>query len=65
MPRLRNGSALRVNPAEARDVEAVRRALQGACAVLTAGAAEVRPLPEAVWVRHPTLRVLGNSQARF
>jgi len=54
---------VRVSPAEATDAEGMRRALQGACAAIAAGAAGVRLLPEAVWVGHPTLRVLADVNA--
>jgi len=52
-----------VNPAEATNVEGVRRALKGAYAVLAAGAAGVRLLQKMVWVAHPTLRVLADVNA--
>jgi len=54
---------VRVNPAGAANVEGVRRVLKGAYAVLTAGAAGVMLLPEAVWTGHPTLRVLADVNA--
>ncbi|MEA3339359.1 MAG: NADP-dependent methylenetetrahydromethanopterin/methylenetetrahydrofolate dehydrogenase [Chloroflexota bacterium] len=51
------------SPAEATDAEGMRRALEGACAAIAAGAAGVRLLPETAWVAHPTLRVLADVNA--
>lgn len=52
-----------VSAAEAADEEDVRSVLDGAYAVLCAGAAGIMLLPEAVWVEHSTLRVLGDVNA--
>ena len=54
---------VQVGVAEAVDVAGIRRVLKGAYAVLAAGAAGVVLLPEAVWVGHPTLRVLADVNA--
>jgi len=45
------------------DEDGVRSVLEGARAVLTAGAAGITLLPESVWVEHPTLQVLGDVNA--
>ena len=47
----------------AADEDGVRDALEGARAVLCAGAAGVMLLPESIWVEHPTLEVLGDVNA--
>lgn len=47
----------------AADEDGVRAVLDGARAVLTAGAAGVTLLPESIWVEHPTLAVLGDVNA--
>jgi len=52
-----------VSAAGAADAEQVRSALDGAYGVLCAGAAGITLIPEAIWVEHPTLRVLGDVNA--
>jgi len=52
-----------VSAAEAGDAEGVQSVLEGAYAVLCAGAAGIMLVPEAVWVEHPTLHVLGDVNA--
>lgn len=52
-----------VTGAAAADEDGVRDALEGARAVLCAGAAGVTLLPESIWVEHPTLEVLGDVNA--
>lgn len=52
-----------VSPAKAADTEEVQRVLDGASAVLCAGAAGIMLLPEAIWVEHPTLQVLADVNA--
>jgi len=52
-----------VSAAGAAGAEGVRSALDGAYGVLCAGAAGITLIPEAVWVEHPTLRVLGDVNA--
>jgi hypothetical protein len=49
--------------AAAADEDGIRSVLEGARAVLTAGAAGITLLPESVWVEHPTLQVLGDVNA--
>jgi hypothetical protein len=52
-----------VTPIAASDETDVRQALDGAHAVLCAGAAGVQLLPASIWIEHPTLRVLGDVNA--
>jgi hypothetical protein len=52
-----------VSAAGAADPGGVRRVLDGASAVLCAGAAGVMLLPAAIWVEHPTLHVLADVNA--
>jgi len=52
-----------VGAAEAADADEVGDALEGAYAVLCAGAAGIMLVPETVWVEHPTLHVLGDVNA--
>lgn len=52
-----------VNPAQAATPDEVRQALEGASAVLCAGAAGITLLPGAIWVEHPSLRVLADVNA--
>ncbi len=52
-----------VSAAEATDEEGVRGVLEGAYAVLCTGAAGIMLVPEAVWVEHSTLHVLGDVNA--
>lgn len=52
-----------VSAAEAADAEGVRSVLDGAYGVLCTGAAGVTLVPEAIWVEHATLRVLGDVNA--
>jgi threonine dehydrogenase-like Zn-dependent dehydrogenase len=54
---------VQVTGAEAADEEGTRDVLEGAKAVLCAGAAGIQLLPESIWVEHPTLRVLGDVNA--
>ncbi len=54
---------VQVSGAAAADEEATRAVLEGAKAVLCAGAAGIQLLPESIWVEHPTLRVLGDVNA--
>ncbi len=54
---------VQVSGAAAADEESTRAVLEGASAVLCAGAAGVQLLPESIWVEHPTLRVLGDVNA--
>lgn len=52
-----------VAPAAAPDADATRIVLDGAHAVLCAGAAGVTLVPETMWRDHPTLRVLADVNA--
>jgi hypothetical protein len=52
-----------VGAAAAANAEAVANVLDGAYAVLCTGAAGITLVPEAVWVEHPTLHVLGDVNA--
>jgi hypothetical protein len=52
-----------VSPAEAGDAGGVQSVLEGAYAVLCTGAAGISLVPEAVWVEHRTLHVLGDVNA--
>jgi len=52
-----------VASAAADDIDSTRRVLDGAHAVLAAGAAGVILVPETVWRDHPTLQVLADVNA--
>jgi len=54
---------VQVTAASAADVDATRRVLEGAEAVLCTGAAGLQLIPETLWKDHPTLRVLGDVNA--
>ena len=54
---------VQVTPASAADVDATRRVLEGAEAVLCTGAAGLQLIPETLWRDHPTLCVLGDVNA--
>ena len=54
---------VQVTAAAAADVDATRRVLEGAEAVLCTGAAGLQLIPEKLWRDHPTLRVLGDVNA--
>jgi hypothetical protein len=61
--RLKARFGVDVTPCEAWDEAGVTRALDGARVCLTAGAAGVRFLPQAVWAEHPTLKALADVNA--
>ena len=52
-----------VTPLAASDEATTQQALEGAAVVLTAGAAGVQLVPQALWTEHPTLQVLGDINA--
>jgi len=52
-----------VRAAGAAGAEEVRSVLDGAYALLCTGAAGITLVPEAIWVEHPTLHVLGDVNA--
>lgn len=54
---------VRVSGAKAADEAGIRDVLDGAAAVLCAGAASIQLLPASIWIDHPTLRVLGDVNA--
>lgn len=54
---------VRVEPAEARDMDGISAVLEGTHTVVCAGTAGVRLLSEAVWAGHPALRVLADVNA--
>lgn len=54
---------VRVTPAATPDADAVRAVLEGAHAVLCAGAAGVTLVDEGVWRPHPTLRAVADVNA--
>lgn len=54
---------VRVGPAAVPDADATRRVLEGAHAVLCAGAAGVTLVEETVWRPHPTLRAVADVNA--
>lgn len=56
-------SGAKVSPAEAADMEYIRRILDGAYAVLCTGAAGVMLVPESIWKDNPTLMVLADVNA--
>ncbi|MBC8265234.1 MAG: methylenetetrahydromethanopterin dehydrogenase [Anaerolineales bacterium] len=52
-----------VTPLAVSDEATTKQALEGAAVVLTAGAAGVQLVPQALWTEHPTLQVLGDINA--
>ncbi len=60
---IRDRFEVEVHAASAGDEAEVQQVLDGAYAVLCAGAAGITLLPQAVWTAHPTLHVLGDVNA--
>lgn len=60
---IKEGFGVEVSAGEAADENGIRSVLDGAYAVLCAGAAGIMLVPEAIWVEHPTLQVLGDVNA--
>ena len=52
-----------ITPAQVSSPEETEEALKDASAVLCAGAAGIMLIPESLWAKHPTLRVLADANA--
>lgn len=61
--RVAAGTRGSVTPVEVVDEAGTARALEGADVCLTAGAASVRLVPEALWAKHPSLKALADVNA--
>ncbi len=60
---IRERFGVEVTPLAVSDDATTQEALKDATVVLTAGAAGVQLLPEAIWLGHPTLQVLADVNA--